>query len=571
MAMLAQNPRAAGSADGAFGERTAGIGIGNRDISALSCTLSPKTGEAEHTMKMFIQQHMTAFLQPVGEHISELQRAVMHLSTQLAHVEGIAEKHGTRAQDHEAKLNNQRNALESLGLALEHVKNEVTASADKHATLKCDLDLTRGKLNKLEQRAEGTHAVTQDLLRSSEHADSQIRDLQQGLAETNVHHIGLHDRLSELKHFHKGLNDRHLDFATALQQQKHADEQTKQALRHLKSTVEKQNKETQWSFMQLDNRSKSLESTLESLQDRLEKQASSVTEVFRDLNSLRGGISHLGGLQQKSLQQLQEGLKEQFGGAGGGPGGDIIFRLAAVEEGVSRLIDQATSENKGYNTKILQVEEAVNKVAVDVTKLQSDIRTFDKNQNHLMDSVRREEQRVSNSEARVNALVERLDRCEKDINENVDGLTLQRKRSDDHDGDILRLGTHFQETMRHYNIQQKSVQNLRDDLSQLQGNVGGMGSRIELAHEYVQGLSKGMQDTHRRVQNGEDGLLPPKGNREAFTITSAWNSPNGWNSAIRGGASGGGTLPRLSATAGQPSKASTLGAVSPDIAAGRGA
>merc|ERR1712064_245490 len=53
------------------------------------------------------------------------------------------------------------------------------------------------------------------------------------------------------------------------------------------------------------------------------------------------------------------------------------------------------------------------------------------------------------------------------------------------------------------------VQALNGELGTTCDGVAKIASGLDVANEYLHGLSSGFQDAHRCVMDGQDGLLPP--------------------------------------------------------------
>merc|ERR1712083_405681 len=54
------------------------------------------------------------------------------------------------------------------------------------------------------------------------------------------------------------------------------------------------------------------------------------------------------------------------------------------------------------------------------------------------------------------------------------------------------------------------VQHLHGDLGTTKGGLEKTAVRLDLAHEYIHGMSRGLQETHKLSLAGQDGMLAPK-------------------------------------------------------------
>merc|ERR1711953_1251776 len=106
------------------------------------------------------------------------------------------------------------------------------------------------------------------------------------------------------------------------------------------------------------------------------------------------------------------------------------------------------------------------------------------------------------------------------------------KRTDDATSQISTLARIQQEAAVSIDMQQLELDRTREnhqqmtktlgqtklDLRNLSGEVGStktgvanMNMRLDLAHEYIDGIGQGIRGTHQHVLSGSGGMLPPKG------------------------------------------------------------
>lgn len=114
----------------------------------------------------------------------------------------------------------------------------------------------------------------------------------------------------------------------------------------------------------------------------------------------------------------------------------------------------------------------------------------------------------------------------------------------------LGMATHELDRTRALQVQMNGdLKDTSAGLQKLTGTVGAtlvevgqVSSRLEVAHEYLDGLSRGVQDTHRHAMAGTSGMLPPKAPQtwelpgiptSAAPISARWTPERGAMTAQR--------------------------------------
>lgn len=468
------------------------------DVSNLE--LSPKNGEGEGSMSILIQKSMSSILGPVAERVMELEEKARETETLLKDLAERENKAVMRLDGHDQKVAMLNADIARANEDLRITNDSVGEAHEKHAAMENDHDVTRSLANRTESSHKNTTAALSDLNRSHEQLDSQVRQLQLALSETNIAHLNINDRMTELRNRHEGLNDRHLDVVKSVQETKQGDENTRQALKRFTGTFDKQRKEDQRSFQALDDRSKNFEAGLVEAQHQLDLLNKVAKGNKTELDRLKSGIDSLAG--------VQHGLQQDRGNAGKD---DLQGRIGKLEESIGQ-ISKIAQQEKSQTLGIVQaMADTMHKNTAQIQQNMGVVEGLDKGVKGHEHRLHKAEEQVKGQIANQQRMKEQQERMESDLRGNIAGVQREAKSQlDTQAHEIAKTNaTLLQAQQRADNIG-STLTKVNGDLGATQAQLSKLGSSVDLAHEYVSGLAKGFQDTHKRVASGSDGMLGPR-------------------------------------------------------------
>lgn len=466
---------------------------------------SSKTGEGEHAtnMSQLVQRTMTSILTPLNERVLELEEWCQAQEKSIAELAERSQVAAGRLDGHDQKVAGLGADLARSNEDVKLAHEGLQEAAERHAALENDHDVTRALANRTEAMHKNTAASLGDLQRMQEGLDSQVRQLQLALSETNIAHLNINDRVSELRNRYEGLNDRHLDLVKSVQDLKQADENTRQALKRFTATFDKQRKDDQRSFSQLDDRAKNLEAALIEAQHQSETGQKQGKATKAEVERLKQHLEALVGQQSGAQNGLQNSSAV-------GPN-DWQGRIGKIEDSLAR-VSKLTSTDKNQSLNVVQaVSDAMHKSTQDLAKVMGDIESLDKVVKNHDNRIMKLEHTGTELAANQQKMREQADRAEQDLRGQI--AAVQRdanSKSDNHSLELAKTNAVLQQTNQRAEAHAGALQSLHSDLSSTNGMVSKLGHSVDLAHEYCQGITKGFHDTHKRVQSGQDGMLPPK-------------------------------------------------------------
>jgi chromosome segregation ATPase len=189
---------------------------------------------------------------------------------------------------------------------------------------------------------------------------------------------------------------------------------------------------------------------------------------------------------------------------------NILLRIEQLETSQSKLRGELERElKKDTHAKLQDLSARFSKSTETITKHSAHLQGMDSEQKNHTGRLRTVERHIQDMDIREDVLGERMGACESKIPILAD----QQKDS------TIKLGATVRELDKTRALQVQLTGDLKDTTSSLQkltgtvgttlAEVGAVSSRCEVAHEFLDGLSKGIQDTHRHAMAGTSGMLPP--------------------------------------------------------------
>jgi DNA repair exonuclease SbcCD ATPase subunit len=207
--------------------------------AGLGIKILPSNGEAEHTMKVFIQEHFTSILHPMADKVSELTKDMKRLSDEMERSMQITDRNSDTLNNHEQKLLFINTSVNRLSDDATQTRETLSDCMDKQVEIDGQMDTNNVRMTRLEGNLEAANDSSNEVRKLAEDVDNRLRSAQLSLSEANIQHLSFDDRLSELRNMHDGLSDRHMQMVTTMQQIKTSDENTRQELKRHKQAYEK--------------------------------------------------------------------------------------------------------------------------------------------------------------------------------------------------------------------------------------------------------------------------------------------------------------------------------------------
>jgi len=496
----------------------------------LGMTMLPSNGEHGNAMQVFIQEHLTTILQPLAETIQELKYAVKICKDDSALANSIAERNLESIATHEQKIVLFGGALERVTNDIKDQRVEVQEAVDEFVKIEVEIDNTKVSVAKTEGYLQSCITSSAEVRRMIDDVDSRLRQVQLSVSETNVHHMAFEDRICEIRNTYDGLNERHMQMMSTLQQYRQSDENTRSVVKRSVATADKHKKDSQRSFTLLDDRLKSAEAMLLDTSHSTQRNSKQLKQLSSDVKQVTGEMGEVVGAQEmaaaqqhKTVEPARQTIEQKVAAAqdanpqGGGSAG-MGNRMGQLEQGILLLNRSQEHEKKTLDLKCKEMDDLIKKTIVDVRDLAPVIEHTAKAITLLEDKVLRNESKVAQVESGFDPVVKKCEKVEQDIRgfpaqlRELAAVIDMRK----HDKEMTDAG--IANVNKDIAGVHTAMRTIAKDQVEYAGSLTKITMRIELAHEYMQGMSKGFQDTHRRVAAGLDGMHPPKTVQQRKTL-----------------------------------------------------
>jgi len=467
----------------------------------------PKTGEGRESMQSFMNAHVMGILEPLAEHIKELDANGKRLTTEIASVAATMAKWQDRSNE---RLDGLDAATQILEEQLRPVQEDGTRRGDQILALSQRMAAVEGE-SKTARDAHSAEAMRLDaanasilaLRRHLEEGNVFLNDLAAKESQTARLAERLDHLLGELKESHTGLCERHLNLAKGQQHTLMDCENAHQTLSQVTARLQTQKVEANDALTSASERADSMEKAIAELQTRSAAQDKAGFMTRDDVGRLSANI-------QEVMEQLHRmGLDRQAGK--GAEIGDMPARLASLEDGLIRLDRKFGSELHDVQEPLRQLTERVSKNTVDAYRNSTDIQSLDVTRKRHDEQVRGMELHTWELETKGAKLRQRADVAESQLG----GLTSLHKKAeaklDFHTLELEKTKAQQQQLKGGLDETGLSIRGIGSELGVAKASLAGIGDRLDLAHEYIEGVGRGFQETHRHVIAGSGGMLPPKG------------------------------------------------------------
>jgi len=452
-------------------------------------------------MQMFVQQHLVGILSPLAEHIREIQQQVQSVRDEFLGKSVAIGKNSVQVKEHGDLLLALKREMDQVNAAVAKSQIENSkmievmskAHADRIQGLQVQFDqeyfTMRTRIDELETFSKDSRARTAALETSCEVLGTtsaahtaQVQTLEESSDRNNHCWLGLSDRLEVTRH--------------------HAEEMS-QELQRLKLQVASFQNEAVDGRTRTNRRLDQLQTELaeqleemRAVQERLTTSETGLNRVIHEFSSMEANLH--GEDSKENKEEEGENKKghsalERFG-----------KRLGKMRDELTTLSQQLHDRAMG---ELQNVVATVENNAMSTEHNASAIESLEGKLNELRQHLDRETAAVAEQGRHQVALGGRTDAAEAD---------LERLCSDQQATsamlDVRRI--EIEEMRAAYQTTHGQVQVLTGDVNGLSSQLGeemsSMARRLDLAHDFLQGFGKGLQDTHQQVLDGKSGMLPYK-------------------------------------------------------------
>mmetsp|Transcript_54443 Transcript_54443/g.127097 ORF Transcript_54443/g.127097 Transcript_54443/m.127097 type:complete len:545 (+) Transcript_54443:130-1764(+) len=481
----------------------------------------PSQTNGAEMMENFLQQHLTAILHPIAEHVKELQNAVKQLNASMRDASAEATYDREKLSGHDQALAACR---QEMLQALEQLRAEFHAGdvaiLEGHAEQLGDLSKQQGKtgvaLQKVDHRLEKAEAAVNVLRKALEESNAERHEGDLKLWQAQLQGKRLEEALPSLLSKQASLEEDYRDFRSNMLHARAMVDKMGYVVNELpsKASVEECMKaatEAAKTFTSDNERYASLENSIGAVRESVDGHNRRLADI-----EVRAGDSQL------EIRRLQVDL--ELIGVQTGKENNSMERLGELETalvGVKKDLDFDTDRGKRLEEAMKDAGRKIQKNAMEIRQQEQVIAMVHKDAGACQQQVTDFASRVPQLEKGHQAAGDQLVTLAAKLNDLTDlhsaveiGLAQQQTETEKALFASKRLNRDLDSACATIKMLQEALEQTNDDVARVAGH-------LDLAHDYLHGISKGVQDTHQKVSLGQDGLLPPKAERRTLPALPA--------------------------------------------------
>jgi len=485
--------------------------------SSPPCT--PKNGEDAGEMQSFVQQHLVSFLKPISEHVREVQAEVRRISQDLLRKSALIDRNRERVDAIEMQFGDVAATAKEVDRKMARMYQDTTKPVE--LMMKAFREQLDGEMQKL----SGTVHSSVEKISALQSAEADIRknlfavEVVSEEAATKSRALALtitdlDSKFAELKHCHWGMSAR-------LEDTKHKTQDNTEALTKLVATVTHQGEEAKVGMARLNKKIQGLDSKMDryqaenqALADRVQATKDDIIHLFKQLGDVEYSLTEATSVPkedpskdlvdkvEREVEQLGLSLRDWRTALK-----DVMQRCEANDDGLKGLQSRLDED---VAQQLAALSSAADKHGQRLDHTEANVQTLQGESQAHAARIAATEGRLAHGEECQKALQGALTAVGKTVeglsNAQADAMTVL----EEHGNRLDKLQDHLVQHDKSLHNMDTGMKDMHSWLEVVDLAVARESGRLDLAHEYIQGVGKGLQDAQNRADGGEDGLLPRK-------------------------------------------------------------
>mmetsp|Transcript_67383 Transcript_67383/g.188022 ORF Transcript_67383/g.188022 Transcript_67383/m.188022 type:complete len:493 (-) Transcript_67383:63-1541(-) len=450
------------------------------------------SNDRDGNMQHLVQQNLLEALRPILHQIGDLQQKVSMLDQDAHAKESILRAQGSTLEQHEQQWKSFgvefAQAKTRMGLAqtaTDLLTQRVNQQAEDVAVLVAGLQQEENKVRDLSARMK-------EAQQDSEAKQEQIRQLQLGASKTDAVLEQLTSATSKLGEAVQSAKSDCAGISSRLNQH---GETTGRSLQALVSNTSHQFEEVRQSIDTLAQRYHGAEGRVaascdavcvleERVQEKLDKFGADLGKVVGDMNTLTGE-------QETYMKGMVENMNVSQAIV-------VAFqRLDKVEAGAEALLKEAHDTRQDLGRRVGANQKEVLTLADEVAKLE-------KAQKEADAQLQRDDRRIDQNMQLHSQAKERIGAVEVNLKGMTETQNNMQSKLSAHAQDISKAQQRLQENERRLDEADSKIDSVGKELSQTSSGVSKAAVRLDLAHEHLHGMGKGIQEAGKRILEGKE-------------------------------------------------------------------
>jgi len=447
-------------------------------------------------MQSFMRSTMMTMLQPVAEHVRELQEQVDQLTKGLSGVHGRCDENKAQLDQHQQDVVALRTCTARVESNIDRVQSDLAQTHREKERLLEDHEATKADLSKIAGNLRTSNNVLKSLQGKAEDLETDVKGLQHSSAKAAKQLQDVTESSARLKEFTEGLNDKHIDLVRDVADVVRINNNTESSLRKFIHSCEQADNGLQTELQRLREHSDSLETRLGGTQRQVIEAADSVKQIeamFRQFRGADDGFS-----QMNTLQAWRDNANQSIK--------DLLADVIRIDEALTQHQNQTNVDKESADTQFRDLEGRIKNNFNKLEKLGTGHQTQG-------DNLKKCEMNVGRLQKGLEALGEQSDLLHADQqmlrtahNDAVNKQEVHRIALAKTTADLHNAAKELHSTGRQVHV-------LKDSITETNLGMTKLGGRYDSCTKNIAGMTKGLQDISKSVGQGEHGLLPPKSAR----------------------------------------------------------
>lgn len=493
-----------------------------RNDGTLNCKLSTKIGDAGPSMVRLIQEHMVVILQPINQHIEHLYQKHADLARGVNATDETVEKNRQRLVSDEADLAAQESKHARWEKELKMLQAELKDTDARSRLVACEADIRQNRKARIDfdERLERTNKAIEAFQPLLDDSNAAIHRVELKIWQTENLSERFDRDMEELRKELSSYDERQLGLARGIEHFQAAHENTRKCVVKLTADVEAHHKQERKDASAVAARTKVLEETSAQTSSNLVALEESVKAKGAEINVLNDQVLNtqeaMRSLEEENHKQdaedeqqnaklaemqMEEARKQVT----------VMERMKELEGALVKIKQVVNRElEKNIPDKMRDLTLTVERQMSSMTNSAASLRSLETMQNGHQERLLHLEKHSADNVAVQADLVKRADLAHVNISDLISAHRSVETKIEIHQTELEKMEA-FGSTTRHALGQTNAaVQHLNGDLGTAKGGLANTAMRLDLAHEYISGVSKGLQETHKLCISGQDGMASSK-------------------------------------------------------------
>lgn len=457
-------------------------------------------------MLVFFRQHLSSILQPFADHVDDLHNAVSQVTERLNEAETKVDDAHSLLEQHASQVRDLQDGQKKAADSAARLRAAVDRGDAARMGLEQDVERIKARLGDSDEDRRTLAAGLEEMRGDFGDARCKIEQLQSATAamEATIAENLDGAALDQLRKALHSLDRAHESTCAQLQATKRHGDDTGRTVEAFKNSYEQDRQKDALNSDVINRNISELGAHLKETNRRSQTNADHLKTTSKIVAPMRARVDKLEGAILALHAQGEEAAKQRA---------DMIAQV----QGAARDLDALTSKCgkiDEHAKKISGAQEAVGRLTEQVNKNRSSLAIV----NRLVESQAEQGQRAETRSIALEGGHAKLREHSQRLEDKLAAFEaaygdLQGQRSA-MDGTIARrfqdMDARMQGSAGEHSATAARVKALEGDLSATRQQVTKQGAGLDLAHEYVQGMTSGLRETHRSVAVNNE-MLPPKG------------------------------------------------------------